>query len=88
MPETIMPAFDRFVEEGNIIGRLLAGYGELELEMCACVAAVTNDLDAAIRKLNRLGDGTSFSNRYRLIETARGILQIRSEMLLVSCRVL
>jgi len=51
MPETIMPAFDRFVEEGNIIGRLLAGYGELELEMCACVVGVTNDLDAAIRKL-------------------------------------
>jgi hypothetical protein len=27
--------------------------GELELEMCACVAATTNDLDAAIKKLFR-----------------------------------
>jgi hypothetical protein len=68
MPETIMPAFDRFVEEGNIIGRSLAGYGELELEMCACVAAVTNDLDAAIRKL--------FGTRgeQRRIETAGSIM--------------
>jgi hypothetical protein len=34
---TIMPCFDRFPKEGDLIGRLLAGYGELELEMCACV---------------------------------------------------
>jgi hypothetical protein len=51
MTETIMPCFDRYPKEGNIIGRLLAGYGELELEMCDCVDAATNDLDAAIRKL-------------------------------------
>jgi len=30
---------------------MLAGYGDLELEMCACVAATTNDLDAAIKRL-------------------------------------
>jgi hypothetical protein len=51
MPETIMPCFNRFPKEGDIIGRLLAGYGELELEMSACVAAVTNDLDSAIKAL-------------------------------------
>jgi hypothetical protein len=51
MTETIMPSFDRYPSEGNSIGRMLAGYGELELEMCACVAAATNDLDAAIKKL-------------------------------------
>jgi hypothetical protein len=49
--ETIVPSFDRYPNEGNSIGRLLAGYGELELEMCACVAAATGDLDAAIKKL-------------------------------------
>jgi hypothetical protein len=48
---TIMPSFDRFPKEGDLIGRLLAGYGELELEMCDCLAAVTDDLDAAIKKL-------------------------------------
>jgi hypothetical protein len=53
MTETIMPSFDRYAKEGNTIERLLAGYGELELEMCACVAATTNDLDAAIKKLFR-----------------------------------
>ena len=51
MTETIVPSFDRYPKEGNSIGRLLAGYGDLELEMCACVAATTNDLDAAIKKL-------------------------------------
>ncbi len=51
---TIMLCFDRFRVEGNIIGRLLAGYGELELEMCACVAATTGDLDGAIKKLFRM----------------------------------
>jgi hypothetical protein len=35
MTETIMPCFDRFPREGNLIGRLLAGYGELELELCS-----------------------------------------------------
>jgi hypothetical protein len=48
---TIMPCFDRFPKEGDIIGRLLAGYGELELEMCDCVAATTGDLDGAIKGL-------------------------------------
>ena len=48
---TIMPGFDRFPKEGDLIGRLLAGYGELELEMCACLAATTDDLGGAIKKL-------------------------------------
>lgn len=51
MRETIMPSFNRFPKEGDIIGRILAGYGELELEMCACVAKATNDLDKAIKAL-------------------------------------
>ena len=53
MTETIMPCFDRFPEEGNMIGRLLAGYGELELELCRCVAVINGDLDAAIRAILR-----------------------------------
>jgi hypothetical protein len=46
-----MPAFDRFPQEGNLIGRLLAGYGELELELCSCLATVTDDLDGAAKML-------------------------------------
>ncbi len=49
--EIIILAFGRYSEEGAIIGRLLAGYGELELEICNCVAAVTDDIDGALRTL-------------------------------------
>ena len=65
MTETIMPGFDRFPAEASIIGRLLAGYGELEFELCRCVAAVTIDLDAAIRAM--------FKDRgeYKRIQTAK-----------------
>jgi hypothetical protein len=48
---TIMPCFNRFRKEGDLIGRLLAGYGELELQMCNCVAATTDDLEGAIKRL-------------------------------------
>jgi hypothetical protein len=61
---TIMPCFDRFPKEGDIIGRLLAGYGELELEMCACVAEATDDLNGAIKKL------FSIRGEQKRIETA------------------
>src|SRR6266536_3381340 len=40
MTETVLPSFLRFREEGLIIGRILAGYGELEFEMCDCVFAI------------------------------------------------
>ncbi len=45
---TIMPAFDTFLQEGAIVGRLLVGYGELELELCNCVAAARADYRAWI----------------------------------------
>jgi hypothetical protein len=48
-----MPAFIRFPQEGAIIGRILAGYGELELELCNCVNAVSDDFDAALKLLFR-----------------------------------
>jgi hypothetical protein len=53
MTETIMPAFSqRNAEaEGKIIGNILAGYGELELELCQCLAAVNSDIDLSIRLL-------------------------------------
>ena len=50
---TIMPAFDKFPEEGGIIGRLLAGYGELELGLCFCVAVARNDFDMVFKAMFR-----------------------------------
>jgi hypothetical protein len=49
MTETFMPGFRRYPDEAAIIGRLLAGYGELEFEMCRCVEAAMNDFDAAFK---------------------------------------
>jgi hypothetical protein len=54
MADFIIPTFIDFAVEGAIVGRLLAGYGELELELCQCVAAVTRNIDDVIRKLFNL----------------------------------
>lgn len=48
-----MPAFDTFPQEGAIVGRLLVGYGELELSLCFCVAEARNDLDMAFKAMFR-----------------------------------
>lgn len=50
---TIIPAFDKFPKEGEIIGRLLSGYGELELMLCFCVAAARNDFDMVFKAMFR-----------------------------------
>lgn len=50
---TIMPAFDRFPEEGAIVGRLLAGYGELELSLCFCIAESRADFDMVFKSMFR-----------------------------------
>jgi hypothetical protein len=43
-----MPIFESFQEEGQIVGRLLAGYGELEFRLFACLAStMETDEDAA-----------------------------------------
>lgn len=52
---TIMPAFDRFAEEGKIIGRLVTGYGELEFDLATCVSEVIADFDTAFKVIYRAG---------------------------------
>lgn len=54
--KTIMPCFapDKHQAEGILIGKLLAGYGELELELAMCVGSATNDQDEAIRAAFRI----------------------------------
>ena len=53
MTLSIMPAFDQYEKEGRIIGRLLAGYGELEFELSNCVGSAIQDPDIAIKVLFR-----------------------------------
>src|ERR1700738_2356229 len=54
MSSIIMPAFHVYHQEAAIIGRLLAGYGELEFLLCRCVAATLGgDLSKATRILFR-----------------------------------
>jgi len=50
---TLMPCFGPYQApaEGILIGRLLAGYGELEVSMCACLIAIEGQFDAPIRQL-------------------------------------
>jgi hypothetical protein len=48
-----MPCFglNQAYAEGVVIGRLLAGYGELEVSMCACLIAVEGTFDPPVRTL-------------------------------------
>jgi hypothetical protein len=52
---TILPPFDRFPEEGSIIGRLVTGYGELEYELALCVSWIIEDRDTAFKVVYRAG---------------------------------
>ena len=49
-----MGAFHKFPNEAAIIGRLLAGYGELEYLMAMCLGAALGDEKTAIRVLFRM----------------------------------
>jgi hypothetical protein len=49
-----MPAFLRHSAEATLIGRLLAGYGELEYVMGMCLGAALNNEHMALRTLFRM----------------------------------
>jgi hypothetical protein len=49
----LMPAFLRYPNEAAIIGRMLAGYGELEFLLCMCMRIPLGDLSRASRVLFR-----------------------------------
>lgn len=53
MASILMPAFQKYPEEAVILGRLLAGYGDLEFELAQCLAVVVGS-DAAFRAMFRL----------------------------------
>jgi hypothetical protein len=49
----VMPAFHRFPAEAAIIGRLLAGYAELEVGLFHCVSVAREDFDAVLKAMFR-----------------------------------
>jgi hypothetical protein len=53
----VLPVFRKFPAEGKIIGRLVVGYGELEVDLCRCVAANGRTLDEVVRTVFRLPGG-------------------------------
>mgnify|MGYP001613500486 FL=1 len=54
MTRSIMPAFTRYPQEATIIGHLLAGYGEIEFELTACLAEILNNEEIAVRTMFRV----------------------------------
>ena len=53
MPNIILKPFVIFPDEGAVIGRLLAGYTQLELDLLNCVQAVRDDFDTCLKVLFR-----------------------------------
>ncbi|MDT0576502.1 hypothetical protein RM533_09910 [Croceicoccus sp. F390] len=45
--------FDRFKQEGDLIGRMILEYGELEWMLCLMAGHLLGDLDTAIKSLYR-----------------------------------
>jgi hypothetical protein len=69
MTETIIPEFRNAPNEAMIIGRILAGYSELEVELLGCVMRVkNNNVDQAVRALY------SERGERRRIEKAKAII--------------
>ena len=50
----IQAAFQKFHQEAKIIGRLLCGYTELELDLMHCVQVVRDDFDTTLKILFRI----------------------------------
>lgn len=46
-------AFDRFKREGEIIGRMVIEYGELEWDLCLLVGHITRDFNVALKAMYR-----------------------------------
>jgi hypothetical protein len=51
MARSIMAPFSKFSKEGDLIGRLLAGYSNIEIGLMHCVQMATGDFDTVLRKM-------------------------------------
>lgn len=50
---TILRAFQNFPNEAALIGRMLAGYADLEIDLMHCAKSVRGDLDLALKTMFR-----------------------------------
>jgi len=55
-------AFDRYKREGEIIGRMVIEYGEMEWDFCLLVAAIIDDFDPALKAMYRSRGGNQRIN--------------------------
>ena len=53
MYEPLLDAFDTFKDEAAIIGHLLAGYGQIEIDLMYSVAVVRDDMDTTLKAMFR-----------------------------------
>jgi hypothetical protein len=51
MTRSIMAPFSKFSKEGDTIGRLLAGYSNIEVSLFHAVHVATGDFDAALKEM-------------------------------------
>jgi hypothetical protein len=68
MADILLHDFERFPEEAAIIGRIIAGYGELEYWWAKCLGRTLNDDDSALRMVFRQRDA-------KRIETADALMR-------------
>jgi hypothetical protein len=61
-----VPIFQKFRVEAEVIGRLVVGYGELEVDLCNCIAMGINDLDKTVKAMFR---HRSETKRIKIAET-------------------
>lgn len=71
MPETTLNAFQKFPDEAAIIGRLLAGYANLEMGLMSCAQVVRDDFDTVFKTMfrargesQRITIGDALARRY------------------------
>jgi hypothetical protein len=83
---TLMPCFvreDQAHEEGVVVGRLLAGYGEIEMAMCACIIEQTPsyDFDTPVRHLfTKRGEQRRISNARKALTAPYLSVNLQAEL--------
>jgi hypothetical protein len=62
-----MAPFSKFSKEGDLIGRLLAGYSNIEIGLMHCVQVATDDFDDVLRNMfGRRGESKRISAAEKL----------------------
>lgn len=78
MPRPILPVFEKFKDEAAIVGRLLAGYAELEIGLLNCVANARDDFDMVLkvmfktRSVSQRIDAADAMGRYKYHQSNLG----------------